>query len=211
MSAEKEYSVIEKVKSLVSGGSSRPRVPISGLNLPWLLAKSDCAFRALLPTLGNSIFSKDTRERCEYYSVLLRMVDDILDSLTVVYRESSRASKVQKIEPDQSIPVLNVIRQSLQLLHDSALLSNGIQSESKVAGAFAGAAVFAKFNKMEDTVSNMEVEMLHNISGLVESIIPAMQKNSEQRKKSLSKNGAECYLRAEKELSLYYSGCSAIN
>ena len=209
--AEKEYSVIEKVKSLVSGSNSKPRVPVSGLNLPWLLAKSDCAFRALLPTLGNSIFSKDTGTRCEYYAVLVGMVDDILESLTILYRESARSSKGQKIEPDPSIPVLNVIRQSLVLLQESAQLGNLVQRENKAIGTFAGASVFSRFNQMEDTVATMEVEMLHNISGLVESIVPAIQKNSEQRKKSLSKNGTECYIRAEKELSLYYSSRSAIN
>lgn len=207
MTAEKEYGVIEKVKSLVSGGGGKLRVPVSGLNLPWLLARCDCAFRELLPLLRSST---DVREGnlCEYYAMLLGMVNDILDSLSVIYRETRKSSKVQKIEPDPGVPVLKIIADSLQVLHESAVLSLELQEQKSAAESFAGTGILSKFNGIEDSVSNMEVEMLHNISELVESIVPAMQKNSEQRKKSLSKNGADCYVRAEKELALYYSSFS---
>jgi hypothetical protein len=50
----------------------------------------------------------------------------------------------------------------------------------------------------------MEVELLHNLSNLFDSIAPAMQRAGELRKKALSKNGLECYVRAEKELTGYY-------
>lgn len=211
MAAEKELGVIERVKSLMSGGSSKPRLPVSGLNLPWLLAKCDSAFQELIPLLRGAIFIKENGERCEYYLMLSGMVDDILDSLSIIYRESAKASKLHKVEPDPSIPVLQVISHSFQVLQETALLTAAIQNQQSAAISFAGHGVMTKFNGIEDSVSNMEVEILHNISELVESIVPAMQKNSEQRKKSLSKNGADCYMRAKKELSLHYSGLSAKN
>lgn len=211
MPAEKETGVIARVKSLMTGGGNKPRVPVSGLNLPWLLAKSDCAFQELLPLLRGTIFVKENSERCEYYAMLADMVEDILESLTILYRESAKAAVMQKIEPDPSIPVLQVVCHSFRMLHESAVLTNEMQTQKEPSESFAGAGILMKFNGIEDAVSNMEVEMLHNVSELVESISPAMQKNSEQRKKSLSKNGAECYERAKKELSLYYSGLSAKN
>ncbi|MBE6406913.1 MAG: hypothetical protein E7040_12985 [Lentisphaerae bacterium] len=211
MAAEKELGVLERVKSLVAGSGNKLRVPVSGLNLPWLLARCDCAFQELIPLLKGTIFIKENSERCEYYSMLTDMVGDILDSLSVIYRESLKTSNIQKIEPDPSIPVLQVIYHSFQALQVSAVLTSEMQNQKAASESFAGTGILTKFNGIEDSVSNMEVEMLHNISELVESIVPAMQKNSEQRKKSLSKNGAECYLRAKKELSLYYSGLSAKN
>ena len=208
MAPEKEIGVIERVKSLMSGGGSRPSVPVSCLNLPWLLARSDSAFQELVLLLRGAIFVKEHRERCDYYSMMAGMVLDILDSLTVIYRESGKAAPSQKIEPDPSIPVLQVIYHSFQLLQEAAVLTCEVQELSAPSESFAGTGILMKFNGIEDTVSNMEVEILHNISELVESILPAIQKNSDQRKKSLSKNGADCYLRAKKELSLYYSGLS---
>ena len=208
MAAEKESGVIARVKSLMTG-SSKPRIPVSGLNLPWLLAKCDSAFQELLPLLKGANIIEDMNERCGYYGVLADMVSDILDSLMILYRESAKSSQLHKIEPDPSIPVLQVIHYSFRVLQESAVLNSEIQNQKAPSESFAGTGVLMKFNGMEDTISNMEVEMLHNVSDLVESIVPAMQKNSEQRKKSLSKNGADCYERARKELALHYSSLSA--
>ena len=211
MAVEKETGVIARVKSLMSAGGSKPRIPVSGLNLPWLLARCDSAFQELQPLLKGAIFVKEANERCEYYGVLTEMTEDILDSLMILYRESAKASKLHKIEPDPGIPVLQVIYHSFQLLYESAVLTREMQDQKGSSESFAGTGILMKFNGIEDALSNMEVEMLHNVSELVESIVPAMQKNSEHRKKSLSKNGAECYERARKELSLHYSGLSVNN
>ena len=208
MAAEKELGVIERVKSLVSGGGNKVRVPVSGLNLPWLLARSDCAFQALLPALQSAVFAEDGRDQCKFYAVLTDMVSDILDSLSIIYRESVKSSSIRKIEPDPSIPVLQVIYHSFQTLHATAVLTSEIQNQKYASESFAGAGILTKFNGIEDSVSNVEVEILHNISELLESIVPVMQKNAELRKKSLSKNGAECYLRAQKELMLHYRNLS---
>ena len=212
MTTEKEYGgVIEKVKSLVSGGAPRARIPVSGLNLPWLLARSDCAYREMIPLLKGNIFVKESVERCEYYSMLKEMVREIIDSLNQIYRETVRSAKGRKIEPDPSIPVLKVIHQSFKLLHQSAVLSAELQNGKTESESFAGADVITEFNGIDDTLSNAEVEILHNISELLETIAPAIQRNSEQRRKTLSKSGLECYLRAEKELTLHYSGLSGSN
>ena len=209
---EKEHSgVIEKVKFLVSGGGPKQIFPISGLNLPWLLARCDCAYREMVPLLRGSIFVKEYRERCEYYVMLLEMVRDILDSLDMIYKETLRFSAGRKVEPDSSVSVLQVILQSLQVLYQASVLSVELQSRQAAADTFAGSGVIAKFNGFEDSVSNVEVELLHHISELIDSVSPAMQRASEQRKKSLSRNGMECYLRAEKALTLYYSGLSRKN
>ncbi|MBR2438971.1 MAG: hypothetical protein IKB25_02150 [Lentisphaeria bacterium] len=211
MAAEKETGVIARVKSLMSGGGTKPRIPVSGLNLPWLLARCDSAFQELLPLLKGAIFVKDTNERCEYYGMLADMTADILESLMILYRESAKASQHHKVEPDPGIPVLQVVYHSFRVLHESAILNHEMLEQKGPSESFAGTGILMKFNGIEDALSNMEVEMLHNVSELVESIVPAMLKNSEQRKKSLSKNGAECYERARKELSLHYSGLSANN
>ena len=212
MTAEKEYGgVIEKVKSLVSGGTPKARIPISSLNLPWLLARCDCAYREMIPLLKGNIFVKESGERGEYYSMLMDMVREIIDSLDRIYLEASRSAKVRKIEPDPAIPVLKVIHQSFKLLHQSAVLSAELQNGKTASESFAGADVIPEFNGIDDTLSNTEVEILHNVSELLETIAPAMQRNSEQRRKTLSKNGLECYLRAEKELTLHYSGLSGTN
>ena len=211
MAAEKEYGVIERVKSLMSGGNAKPRIPVSGLNLPWMLARCDCAFRELLPLVRGSIFVKECGEREEYYAMLVRMVTDIIDTLNVIYREMLRSAKGHKIDPDPGIPVLKVVAASMELLHASAVLAKKMQMEKAPSEAFAGTGILVRFNGIDDTVSNVEVEMLHNVSELLESISPAMQRTAEQRKKSLSKNGMECYLRAEQELSLHYSGLSGKN
>ena len=211
MAAEKELGVIERVKSLVSGGGNKYRVPVSGLNLPWLLARCDCAFQSLIPALRNAIFIEESSARCEYYAGLKSMVGDILDSLSMIYRESVKTADVRKIEPDPSIPVLQVIFRSFDTLHTAAVLTKEMQHQKAASESFAGAGILTKFNGIEDSVSNMEVEILHNISEMLESIGPAMQKNAEQRKKSLSKNGVECYLRASNELTLHYGNLSAKN
>lgn len=213
MAAEKEYSgVFEKVKSMVSGGAARPAVQVSSLNFPWLLARCDCAYREMILLLRGSIFIKETNERSEYYGMLLEMAGDITDSLTRIYRETRRsAGKGRKTEPDPSLPTLHVILRTLELLHQGVILSAELQSRETAASSFAGTGILAKFNGIEDTVSNMEVELLHNLSELLDSIASAMQKNAELRKKSLSKTGLECYERAEKELTLYYSGLSSEN
>ena len=208
MAAEKELGVIERVKSLVSGSGNKMRVPVSGLNLPWLLARSDCAFQALIPALRSAIFVEENGDRCEFYAVLTDMVGDILDSLSIIYRESVKTSNIRKIEPDPSIPVLQVIYHSFQTLHATAVLTSEMQNQKSASESFAGAGILTKFNGIEDSVSNMEVEILHNVSELLESIVPAMQKNADLRKKSLSKNGAECYKRAQKELTLHYRSLS---
>ena len=205
MAPEKEHSrVFEKVKSMVSGGAARQTLHVSGLNLPWLLARCDCAYREMIPLLRGSIFIKETTERGEYYAMLLDMVKDMLNSLNLIYRETQRSVKGRKIEPDPCLPVLNVIHQTLQVLHQGVLLSAELQARQPSSAAFAGVGVISKFNGIEDTVSNGEVELFHNLSELLDSIAPAMQRASEQRKKSLSKSGMECYLRAEKELTQYY-------
>lgn len=211
MAAEKELGVIERVKSLVSGGGNKYRVPVSGLNLPWLLARCDCAFQSLTTSLRRGIFIEESNARCEYYAVLKSMVGDILDSLSIIYRESAKTTDVRKIEPDPSIPVLQVIYHSFQTLHSTAILTKEMQKQKAASESFAGAGILTKFNGIEDSVSNMEVEILHNISEMLESIGPAMQKNAEQRKKSLSKNGVECYMRASRELALHYGNLSAKN
>ena len=211
MAAEKEYGVIEKVKSLVSGGAPKGRIPVSGLNLPWLLARSDCAYREMIPLLKGNIFVKESGERIEYYSMLMGMAREIIDALEQIYRETVRSAKGRKVEPDPCVPVLNVICESFKLLHQSAVLSAELQTRKASAEAFAGAGVIVEFNGIDDSLSNTEVEILHNITELLDTIAPAMQRNSDLRKKTLSKNGMECYLRAEKELTLHYSGLSGSN
>ena len=136
--------------------------------------------------------------------MLLEMINDIVNSLNLIYRETRRSAKGRKVEPDPCLPVLNVIKQSLQLLYQGAVLTEELQNRGAASSLFGGAGVISNFNGIEDSVSNMEVELLHNLSNLFDSIAPAMQRAGELRKKALSKNGLECYVRAEKELTGYY-------
>ncbi len=197
-------SVLEKVKRFVSlTGDGLP--VLSGLNLPWLLAKTDAVYREMLPLFKARIFLLENPERKQYYSMLADMADDMISALETVYAETSRSSGEKQPE-DPELPVFRVIYRTLKLLEAAADMSLLLGTEDKAVEEFAGGKALAQIRLLDDSAADMEVNILHGISEYLDAVAPSIQRVMEQRRLILSKTDYERYEKALVSIGAHYHG-----
>lgn len=204
---EKESSgMLEKVKrgikmiSPFDFKTENRKSPITGMNLSVRIARSDCAYDNLTVLFKSRFFMLNDSLRAAYYELSLKLVDVVISNLTYIQNENRGKSA-----GDPCLPVLATIRKILEVLKVSAETSIEMAKNERGIESFGGPLAIAKIRLVDDSVGDMEISLLHSVSELFDILSLPMQRNSDQRRKQLTKEELERYNRSFKEFNDYYS------
>ena len=211
MGVEKESEgMLEKmkrgIKMLSPFSSENTKDQIEGMNLPARLGRIDSAYENLTTLFRSKLFLLEDHERTELYKLGLKLLDAVIANLNYIHAEKSNFKT-----SDPCLPVLTTLRKIVEVLRFSAEASTEMEKNENSWETFGGPLVIAKLRLVDDSVGDMEISLLHHVAELFEILSPTMQKNSELRRKQLTREECERYRKTCKEFSGYYSSLCKIN
>ncbi len=175
---------------------------LDGMNLPPRLARCDSAYETLQVRICEKIFALSHPERVAFYADALNLTDEVIGNLNLISHERNRSSKRSE---DPAMPLLLTLRELLLLLEKTAAVSDTMDRYEKGIEEFAGTPAVAKLREIDDSVSDLEVSLMHNVAALFERLESPMRKDGELRRRALTKSQLERYSKAKEEFFRYFA------
>lgn len=201
---EKENEgMLEKMKRgfrmLSPFASEKEKSPVAAMNLPARLGRMESAYECLVRIFQSKLFLMSEDERALHYCTALEIIDVILKNLNYISKRKDGAAA------ESCIPILLTLRKILEVLRASSEASLEMKKNERGTDSSGGPLVIAKLRLVDDAIGDMEIGLLHHIAELLEFLAPVMKRNTEQLRKTLSKDDLERFEKNFKSFSAYYS------